>query len=109
MTPKKNKKNNSYGHTFGVTPYPDWAHPTTEECYEVNRLLGELHGVVVAPKEIPKAKLNVTGCGEVPHVLGTYTITTKNVFLSGPNQPSRCSHPHTLVCQHESREFEGSF
>ncbi|KAK4981564.1 hypothetical protein LTR66_009892 [Elasticomyces elasticus] len=41
---KKGKKGNNYGITPGVSPYPDYHHPTSEECYEVVRLLEAEHG-----------------------------------------------------------------
>lgn len=68
-TKSKKALRNPYGLTPGVTPYPDWPHPTPEECEEVNRLLSELHGETKAPAAIPAPSLNVSGCGEVPSVL----------------------------------------
>jgi endonuclease III len=83
--PKKGKKANNYGHTPGVTPFPDWVHPTKEECYEVNRLLSSIHGTVTAPKEIPKANLDVSGCGEVPHVLDALIRTRLSANTTNSN------------------------
>ncbi|KAJ9623570.1 hypothetical protein H2203_005832 [Taxawa tesnikishii (nom. ined.)] len=48
-TPKraaKTAKKAGYGLTPGQTPYPDWPHPTPEECHEVVRLLEKVHGKV---------------------------------------------------------------
>ncbi|KAL1959163.1 hypothetical protein VTO42DRAFT_2668 [Malbranchea cinnamomea] len=58
-----------YGLTPGVSPFPDWPHPTPEECEEVNRLLSEQHREVRAPAAIPPPSLTVSGCGEVPSIL----------------------------------------
>lgn len=63
------KKGNAYGLTPGVTPYPDWPHPTPEECHEVNKILSELHGNIKPPEKIPPPSETVAGCGEVPSVL----------------------------------------
>ena len=60
---------NPYGLTPGVTPFPDWPHPTVAECHEVNELLSKVHGVQAAPTTIPKPSLTVSGCGEVPSIL----------------------------------------
>ncbi|KAL1977167.1 hypothetical protein VTN31DRAFT_26 [Thermomyces dupontii] len=68
-----------YGLTPGVSPFPDWPHPTPEECEEVNRLLSSVHGEVKAPAVIPEPSLTVTGCGEVPSVLDALIRT----LLSG--------------------------
>jgi endonuclease III len=84
-TAARGKKKNNYGHTPGVTPFPDWVHPTTEECYEVTRLLASVHGKVTAPKEIPKANLDVSGCGEVPHVLDALIRTRLSANTTNSN------------------------
>lgn len=68
-----------YGLTPGVSPFPNWPHPTPEECEEVNRLLSSVHGEIKAPAVIPQPSLTVTGCGEVPSVLDALIRT----LLSG--------------------------
>ncbi|OAK98133.1 DNA glycosylase [Phaeosphaeriaceae sp. SRC1lsM3a] len=83
---KKGKaKNNSYGLTPGKTPYPNWPHPTAEECHEVTRLLSKVHGEVQAPKTIPMPSLEVSGCGEVPSVLDALIRTRLSAATSGTN------------------------
>ncbi|KAF2635084.1 DNA glycosylase [Massarina eburnea CBS 473.64] len=87
-TPKsssKKEKNNSYGLTPGQTPYPNWPHPTPEECQEVNRLLSSVHGEVKPPKTIPAPSLTVSGCGEVPSVLDALIRTRLSAATSGTN------------------------
>jgi amidophosphoribosyltransferase len=82
---KKPKKANTYGLTPGITPFPDWARPTPEECEEVNRLLSSIHGEIVAPTTIPEPSLTVTGCGEVPSVLDALIRTLLSGATTGNN------------------------
>jgi endonuclease III len=86
-SPKKKvkAKNNAYGLTPGHTPYPNWPHPTAEECEEVTRLLSKVHGHVSAPKTIPTPSLDVSGCGEVPSVLDALIRTRLSAATSGTN------------------------
>ncbi|KAH8431410.1 endonuclease III domain-containing protein [Aspergillus melleus] len=81
----KNKKTNLYGLTPGVSPFPDWIHPTPQECEEVNRLLSTVHGEIVAPTTIPEPSLTVTGCGEVPSVLDALIRTLLSGATTGNN------------------------
>ncbi|PSN69107.1 DNA glycosylase [Corynespora cassiicola Philippines] len=83
-TPKK-AKNSNYGLTPGQTPYPNWPHPTEEECEEVAQLLSTVHGEVKAPKSIPAPSLEVSGCGEVPSVLDALIRTRLSAATSGTN------------------------
>ncbi|KAK5278164.1 hypothetical protein LTR16_008931, partial [Cryomyces antarcticus] len=81
----KKAKDTSYGLTPGQTPYPDWPHPTPEECQEVNRILSKAHGEVKAPKTIPMPSLEVSGCGEVPSVLDALIRTRLSAATTGAN------------------------
>jgi endonuclease III len=82
---KNSKKTNNYGLVPGTTPYPDWAHPTHEECEEVTRLLSSVHGEVKAPEVVPPPSLEVTGCGEVPSVLDALIRTLLSAATTGAN------------------------
>jgi endonuclease III len=83
---KKSKaKNGGYGLTPGETPYPNYPHPTAEECEEVTRLLSKVHGTVHAPKTIPAPSLEVSGCGEVPSVLDALIRTRLSAATSCTN------------------------
>ncbi|KAL8679838.1 MAG: hypothetical protein Q9186_003904 [Xanthomendoza sp. 1 TL-2023] len=82
--PRK-KKANPYGLTPGVSPFPDWPHPTPEECQKVNDLLSNLHGTVQAPAKIPEPSATVAGCGEVPSVLDALIRTLLSAATSGTN------------------------
>ena len=78
-------KANPYGLTPGETPYPDWPHPTPEECQEVNDHLSKVHGVVQAPKTIPAPSTTVSGCGEVPSILDALIRTLLSAATTGAN------------------------
>lgn len=82
---KNTKKSNNYGLVSGTTPYPEWPHPTHEECEEVTRLLSSVHGEVKAPEVVPPPSLEVTGCGEVPSVLDALIRTLLSAATSGAN------------------------
>lgn len=82
---RKKKTANPYGLTPGESPFPDWQHPTAEECEEVTRILSELHGEVKAPASIPAPSLTITGCGEVPSVLDALMRTLLSGATTGAN------------------------
>jgi endonuclease III len=82
---KKGKKDTSYGHTPGATPFPDYARPTPEECQEVTKLLSSVHGNVQAPKIVQQGSMTVAGCGEVPHVLEALIRTRLSANTNGDN------------------------
>ncbi|KAI9694366.1 MAG: hypothetical protein M1820_008966 [Bogoriella megaspora] len=81
----KKPKNINYGLTPGSTPFPDWPHPTPEECHEVVSLLSKIHGKIEAPKTIPLPSLQTSGCGEVPSVLDALIRTRLSAATSGTN------------------------
>jgi len=83
--PAQAKKKNKYGFMPGETPYPDYAHPTAEECYEVNRILSKVHGKVTPPEKIPVPSVTVAGCGEVPSVLDALIRTRLSAATTGAN------------------------
>lgn len=76
---------NPYSLTPGVTPFPDWPHPTLAECHKVNELLSNLHGAQAAPTTIPKPSLTVSGCGEVPSILDAMIRTRLSAATAGSN------------------------
>ncbi|MCJ1314921.1 hypothetical protein MMC15_000235 [Xylographa vitiligo] len=82
---RRSKKPNPYGVTLGETPYPDWQHPTPEECQKVNDVLSEKHGAVAMPESIPLPSLTVAGCGEVPCVLEALLRTLLSAHTSNGN------------------------
>jgi len=78
-------KANPYGLTPGETPYPDWPHPTPEECQEVNDLLSAVHGKVQAPATVPNPSTTVSGCGEVPSILDALIRTLLSAATTSTN------------------------
>lgn len=78
-------KSNPYGLSPGESPYPNYPHPTPEECQEVNDILSKVHGKVQAPKTIPTPSLNSSGCGEVPSVLDALIRTRLSAATNNQN------------------------
>ena len=90
-TPKKPKepKTNEYGLTPGVSPFPDYPHPTPEECYEVHRVLKEYHPECQGrPKTIPPPSQIVAGCGQVPSILDALIRTLLSAATTNKNSSS---------------------
>lgn len=81
----KAKKPIKYGFMPGQSPYPDWPHPTAEECYEVDRILSKVHGKVKPPAVIPVPSVTVAGCGEVPSVLDALIRTRLSAATTNTN------------------------
>lgn len=76
---------NRYKLNTGVTPFPEWPHPTSEECQEVVDLLTTVHGAQVAPAAFPPPSLTISGCGEVPSVLDAVIRTVLSSATSKGN------------------------
>ncbi|KAJ3539572.1 hypothetical protein NM208_g5436 [Fusarium decemcellulare] len=83
--PVKKTKDNPYGLTPGITPFPEWAAPSADECEEVYRRLAKVHGEAKAPDKIPAPSLEVSGCGEVPSVLDALIRTRLSANTSNRN------------------------
>lgn len=81
----RKRKTNAYGLTPGVSPFPDWPHPTLEECQQVVDLLSQVHGAQIAPATIPTPSLTVSGCGEVPSILDAMIRTLLSAATTGTN------------------------
>ena len=81
----KESKVKSYGLTPGISPFPDWPHPTPDECKVVNGLLSKVHGVHSAPPTIPAPSLTSSGCGEVPSILDAMIRTRLSASTTGIN------------------------
>src|SRR5690606_9559168 len=67
---------------YGVTPFPEFGHPTPEEAKEVFDILTVEHGVQKRPEKLV-ASLTFTGCGEVPTVLDAVlrTVVSANTSI----------------------------
>jgi amidophosphoribosyltransferase len=81
----RKRRTNAYGLTPGVSPFPEWPHPTPEECQEVVNLLSQVHGPQIAPQTIPLPSLTVSGCGEVPSILDAMIRTLLSAATTGTN------------------------
>ncbi|KAF4965322.1 hypothetical protein FSARC_6868 [Fusarium sarcochroum] len=81
----KKTKDNPYGLTPGITPFPEWKSPSAEDCEEVYRRLAKIHGEAKAPEKIPAPSLEVSGCGEVPSVLDALIRTRLSANTSNRN------------------------
>jgi endonuclease III len=81
----KKTKENPYGLTPGITPFPEWEAPSAEDCEEVYRRLANIHGEAKAPEKIPAPSLEVSGCGEVPSVLDALIRTRLSANTSNRN------------------------
>lgn len=81
----RERKTNAYGLTPGVSPFPDWPHPTLKECQQVVDLLSQVHGPQIAPATIPTPSLTVSGCGEVPSILDAMIRTLLSAATTGTN------------------------
>ena len=90
-TPRTPKplKTNEYGLTPGVSPFPDYSHPTPKECYEVHRILKEHHPDCKGrPNAIPPPSQVVAGCGQVPSILDALIRTLLSAATTGKNSNS---------------------
>ncbi|KAJ9614515.1 hypothetical protein H2200_002652 [Cladophialophora chaetospira] len=75
----KDKKLKSYAQFANQSPFPDFHHPTPEECKLAHKILSSLHGHRYRPKEIV-ASTDRAGCGDSPSVLDALvrTILSQN-------------------------------
>lgn len=74
-------------------PYPDWAHPTPDECQIVHDLLmntfsKDQHSRFMQPDTIPPPSEFVAGCGEVPTILDAMLRTLLSAATSKRNSSS---------------------
>lgn len=91
-SPKKNKKSTkskpedlqskklkAYAQFANSSPFPDFAHPTSDECKLAHRILASLHGARTRPDQVV-APSNRAGCGDSPSVLDALvrTILSQN-------------------------------
>jgi len=87
---KEAKKENEYHLTTGETPFPDWQHPTSEECQVVHDLLlntiePDRRKRFFPPDDIPAPSEVVAGCGEVPSILDALIRTLLSAATNGRN------------------------
>ncbi|ETI20323.1 hypothetical protein G647_08357 [Cladophialophora carrionii CBS 160.54] len=75
----KDKKLKSYAQFANASPFPDFHHPTPEECKLAHRILSSLHGPRTRPTQLI-ASTDRAGCGDSPSVLDALvrTILSQN-------------------------------
>ena len=84
--PKTPSKKETYGLTEGISPFPNYARPSPEECYKVAELLRAAHpDCKPRPKTISEPSKIVAGCGEVPSILDAMIRTLLSAATSGRN------------------------
>jgi len=73
------KKLSAYSANANQSPFPNFAHPTPEECKLAHRILSDLHGARTRPDEVVASK-DSAGCGDSPSVLDALvrTILSQN-------------------------------
>ena len=91
---ESSKKNTKKVEHFPCSdPYPDWAHPTADECQVVHDLLmsafpKDQHSRFIQPDTVPPPSEFVAGCGEVPTILDAMLRTLLSAATSKRNSSS---------------------
>ncbi|KEF55044.1 uncharacterized protein A1O9_08697 [Exophiala aquamarina CBS 119918] len=80
----QSRKLKSYAQFARKSPFPDFPHPTPEECKLAHRILASLHGPRTRPKEIV-ASTTRAGCGDSPSVLDALVRTILSQNTSDAN------------------------
>lgn len=83
--PEPPMKKKHHGVTIGVSPYPNHARPTPEECLEVCDRLEKVHGVQSVPTKAPPPSLTRAGCGNVPSVVDAMIRTKLSAATTNAN------------------------
>lgn len=78
------RKLKSYAEFANKSPFPDFAHPTPEECNLAHRVLASLHGDRIRPEKLV-APTNRAGCGNSPSVLDALVRTILSQNTSDTN------------------------
>ncbi|WYZ38288.1 hypothetical protein EsH8_III_000202 [Colletotrichum jinshuiense] len=80
----KSKKLKAYSQYADKSPFPDFPHPTPDECRLAHRILADLHGERKRPAEV-KASSTRAGCGDSPSVLDALVRTILSQNTSDTN------------------------
>jgi endonuclease III len=78
------KKLKSYAQYAKQSPFPDFLHPTPDECKLAHKILAQLHGQRKRP-EIVVARTDRAGCGDSPSVLDALVRTILSQNTSDAN------------------------
>ncbi|KAK6844693.1 endonuclease III [Apiospora arundinis] len=80
------RKLKAYTQFANASPFPDFAHPTPDECKLAHRILAGLHGEKKRPTEpLTQAPANRAGCGDAPSVLDALVRTVLSQNTSDAN------------------------
>lgn len=80
----KDKKLKAYAQYANSSPFPDFAHPTPEECKLAHKILSSIHGERKRP-ETTVAPTSRAGCGDSPSVLDALVRTILSQNTSDTN------------------------
>lgn len=80
----KDRKLKQYAQFANSSPFPDFAHPTPEECKLAHKILASLHGARNRPETIV-APTSRAGCGDSPSVLDALVRTILSQNTSDTN------------------------
>ncbi|RMZ86290.1 hypothetical protein DV736_g6482, partial [Chaetothyriales sp. CBS 134916] len=80
----QSKKLKAYSQYAKQSPFPDFAHPTAEECRLAHSILQKLHGARVRPERVV-ARSDRAGCGDSPCVLDALVRTILSQNTSDTN------------------------
>lgn len=80
----QSRKLKSFAQFANQSPFPDFPHPTAEECKLAHRILASLHGPRIRPKEVV-ASTTRAGCGDSPSVLDALVRTILSQNTSDAN------------------------
>lgn len=80
----RDKKLKAYAQYANSSPFPDFAHPTPEECKLAHRILASLHGERKRPEKLV-APSSRAGCGDSPSVLDALVRTILSQNTSDTN------------------------
>lgn len=78
------KKLKAYAQYANSSPFPDFAHPTPDECKLAHRILASLHGARTRPDKVV-APSSRAGCGDSPSVLDALVRTILSQNTSDTN------------------------
>lgn len=80
----QSKKLKAYAQYARQSPFPDFLHPTPEECKLAHRILARLHGQRKRPEQVV-ARNDRAGCGDSPSVLDALVRTILSQNTSDSN------------------------
>ena len=84
------KKLTAYAQFAKTSPFPDFQHPTPEECKRIHTILASLHGARTRPAAVV-APTGRAGCGDAPGVLDALvrTILSQNTSETNSTRAKR--------------------